>query len=118
MDLAAEWHDLLRTDVELTPEFCRAFAADMRQRRLTFGDRVHCPFLRPFLLSAADETRMRRAAETLAAVGERVVQAALVSPTLFDQLGMNDAEARLARIEPGYATSSTASRRSSPVNRS
>ena len=36
----------------------------MRSRKLTFGDRVHCPFLRPFFLSAADEARMRRAAET------------------------------------------------------
>jgi uncharacterized circularly permuted ATP-grasp superfamily protein len=82
----------------------------MRARRLTFGDRVHCPFLRPFFLTAADEARIRHAAETLAAVGERVVAAALESPVIFDQLGMTDAETRLARIDPRYATASTASR--------
>ena len=49
----------------------------MRARKLTFGDRVHCPFLRPFFLTAADEARIRRAAETLAALGERVAREAL-----------------------------------------
>ncbi len=110
MDPIAAWNGLLRADQELTPRFTRDFAAAMRARKLTFGARVHCPFLRPFFLSSADEARMRGAAETIASLGERVVNAALSSPTVFDQLGMNDAETRLARIEPGYATSSTASR--------
>jgi hypothetical protein len=105
-----DWHALLRPDQELTPAFATAFAAEMRRRGLTFGDRVHCPFLRPFFLSGDDEARIRHAAETLAAIGERVVQAALASTELFDQLGLTDAEARLVRIDPGYATASTASR--------
>jgi hypothetical protein len=82
----------------------------MRARKLTFGDRVHCPFLRPFFLSAADEARIRRAAETLAAIGERVVREAMQSPALFSQLGITDAEHALIRIDPGYDTASTASR--------
>jgi uncharacterized circularly permuted ATP-grasp superfamily protein len=110
MDAIAAWNMLLRRDEELTPRFAREFADTMRVRRLTFGDRIHCPFLRPFFLTASDESRMRAAAETLAALGERVVHGALASRPLFDQLGVNDAEARLARIDPGYATSSTASR--------
>ena len=110
MDPGDAWNGLLRADEELTPRFTRDFAASMRARKLTFGDRVHCPFLRPFFLSAQDELRMRQAAETIAGLGERVVNAALVSPPLFEQLGMHEAETRLARIEPGYATSSTASR--------
>ena len=44
----------------------------MRERKLTFGDRVHCPFLRPFFLTGSDEARIRAAAETIAALGERV----------------------------------------------
>jgi hypothetical protein len=104
------WHALLRPDDELSPQSTREFDATMRARRLTFGDRVHCPFLRPFFLDAGEEARMRQAAETIAALGERVVHAALASRPLFDQLGMNEAETRLARIDPGYATSSTASR--------
>ena len=110
MDPIGAWHALLRPDAELSAAATGALAAEMRARKLTFGDRVHCPFLRPFFLTAADEARIRHAAETLAAVGERVVQAALSSPELFAQLGMTDAESRLARLDPGYRTASTASR--------
>jgi hypothetical protein len=110
MDPIAAWHALLREDHELGREFCLDFAAAMRARRLTFGDRIHCPFLRPFFLSAADEARIRRAAETLAAVGERVVSEAMRSPALFAQLGVTQAEEQLVRMEPGYATASTISR--------
>ncbi len=110
MDAIERWHNLLRDDDYLTPEFCRTFSDSMRARRLTFGDRVHCPFLRPFFLSATDESRIRRAAETLASAGERVAQAALESRPLFDQLGITEPEEKLIRIDPGYGTASTASR--------
>ena len=110
MDAIGAWHALLRPDVELSRAACTAFAASMRARKLTFGDRIHCPFLRPFFLTEQDEARMRAAAETIAALGERVVRAALESAEVFDQLGLTDAETRLVRIDPGYKTSSTASR--------
>ena len=105
-----DWHGLLRPGEERSPEYALAFAAAMRGRKLTFGDRVHCPFLRPFFLSAADEARIRRASETLAAIGERVAREAIASRPLFDQLGVTEAEERLVRIDPGYETASTASR--------
>jgi hypothetical protein len=108
--VATAWHALLRPDVELQPQYAREFASSMRARKLTFGDRVHCPFLRPFFLSETDEARMRTAAEAIAAAGERVVQAALESRDVFDQLGMTEAETRLVRLEPGYGVASTASR--------
>ena len=109
-DANAEWHELLGPPEDIEPALCIAFEAAMRARGLTFGDRVHCPFLRPFFLSEADEARIRTAAEMIAAIGERVVRAALESPALFAQLGVTDAEARLIHIDPGYATASTASR--------
>jgi hypothetical protein len=110
MDLAAEWHAQLRPDEDLTPASSLAFAQALRDRRLTFGDRLHCPFLRPFLLTTADEHRIRTAAETIAAAGERVARAAMASPGLLADLGMTDAEIALAAIDPGYDTASTASR--------
>jgi hypothetical protein len=110
MDTIDVWHSLLRPDVELSRRYCEEFAASMRSRKLTFGDRVHCPFLRPFFLTAEDESRMRAAAETIAALGERVVSAALTTPSLFSQLGVTEAEERLVRIDPGYTIASTASR--------
>jgi hypothetical protein len=110
MDAIGGWHALLRPDVELSPAACAGFAASMRTHKLTFGDRVHCPFLRPFFLTEQDEARMRAAAETIAALGERVVRAARESAAVFGQLGLDEAETRLVRIDPGYPTSSTASR--------
>jgi uncharacterized circularly permuted ATP-grasp superfamily protein len=104
------WHSLLRPDVELTRAYTEEFAASMRARKLTFGDRVHCPFLRPFFLTEADESRMRVAAETIAALGERVIAAALDSPALFSQLGLTEGEVDLVRLDPGYERASTASR--------
>ncbi len=42
---AGVWHGLLRPDVELDPAFCAALErTHARAERLTFGDRVHCPF--------------------------------------------------------------------------
>lgn len=105
-----DWHGLLRPDDELTPGFSGSLTDAMRARKLTFGDRVHCPFLRPFFLSAADEARIRGAAETIAALGERIARAALDAPELFTDLGVTGAEERLIRIDPGYETASTASR--------
>ena len=110
MNVVERWNEELKQGRELTPEFCHEFAASMRARKLTFGDRIHSPFLRPFFLSAADEGQIRRAAETIAAVGERVAREALTMPSLFAQLGITDAEDRLIRIDPGYVTASTASR--------
>lgn len=109
-DPIADWHALLRPGEERSPESSLAFARGMRARKLTFGDRIHCPFLRPFFLSAADDARVRRAAETLAVIGERVVREAISTRTLFDQLGITETEERLVRLDPGYPTASTTSR--------
>ena len=82
----------------------------MRSRHLQFGDRLLCPFLRPFFLDAADEARVRAAAETLWTLGERVARLAPDDPGLLADLALSEDEIRLARIDPGYATTSTAAR--------
>jgi len=110
MDAIDTWHSLLRPEVELSGRYAQEFAASMRTRRLTFGERMLCPFLRPFFLTEADESRMRAAAETIAALGERVVAAALETPAIFNQLGVTEDEAQLIALDPGYARASTASR--------
>lgn len=104
------WHGLLRPDVELAPAFCAELNARMRAEKLTFGDRVHCPFLRPFFLSTQEENRVREVAELIARLGERVVSQALTDPALLAQVALSAAEERLARVPPRYKTSSTASR--------
>ncbi len=110
MEAIAAWQALLRPEVELAPSFAVALAAGMRERKLTFGDRVTCPFLRPFFLTERDEARMRAAAEQIASLGEKVTALALESAAVFDQLGLSEAERQLARLAPGYARASTASR--------
>jgi len=102
------WNALVR-EIDAA-ELCGTLADLMRARRLKFGDRVHCPFLRPFFLDAADETRVRGVVETLWTLGERVAQAAAGRTDLLHDLGLSEAEVRLARIEPGYNTTSTAAR--------
>jgi hypothetical protein len=108
VDAVTLWNNLLR-EVD-GAELCAQITAAQRQRRLRFGDRVLCPFLRPFFLSAGDEARVTTVAETLWALGERVVSAAIERPAMLADLALSDDEIRLARIDPGYRTASTAGR--------
>jgi len=103
------WHALLRRD-ELSAAAFERLSERMRAERLTFGGRVHCPFLRPLFITEDDERRVRDFAETLAVLGERVVEAAMADPTLLDAVGVRDEERRLIAIEPGYARATTSSR--------
>jgi hypothetical protein len=108
IDPISHWHDLLRE--ERGGELCAEVTAQQRSRRLRFGDRVLCPFLRPFFLTAADEARVTRVAETLWTLGERVARVAIERPAMLTDLALSDDEIRLARIDPGYETASTAGR--------
>jgi hypothetical protein len=108
---AAEyWHALLHPALEKNHAFAEDFLKELRAAKLTFGDRVHCPFLRPFFLSPQDEDRVRPVAETIAEIGERVALAALVDEKLFAQFHLRSEEARLARLPGGNGRVSTASR--------
>jgi uncharacterized circularly permuted ATP-grasp superfamily protein len=100
------WNELVRATVGAP---CESLAQRMRERRLTFGGRLLCPFLRPFFLTPDDEQRVVSAAETMWRLGERVA-AALDRRDVLHELALSDEELRLARIEPGYATASTAAR--------
>jgi hypothetical protein len=63
------WHALL--GAEDPAPLCATLADRMRERRLRFGDRIICPFLRPFFLDVADEPRVRHVVETLWASASR-----------------------------------------------
>jgi uncharacterized circularly permuted ATP-grasp superfamily protein len=102
------WNSLLANAD--TPAMCERLSAQMRERRLRFGDRVICPFLRPFFLDAADEVRVRGVVEMLWSLGERVAAEAIGTPRMLTDLALSDGEIRLARIDPGYPTASTAAR--------
>jgi hypothetical protein len=104
------WDALLRPLLKKSPDLAKTFLEEVRAAKLTFGNRVHCPFLRPVFLSPQDEERVRRVAETIAAIAERITSAALEDPILFQQFHLRPEEARLARLNGGYAPASAASR--------
>jgi hypothetical protein len=105
---AAHWMALVRQSAG--PALCATLADRMRAERLTFGGRLLCPFLRPFFFSREDAQRVERAATVLYALAERVAAAAVADSALMDELGVSEAEASLAAIDPGYGTASTAAR--------
>jgi hypothetical protein len=107
---AEHWREALLPMLGNSPRFADQFFERLRTAKLTFGDRVHCPFLRPFFLSPEDEQRVRIVAESVAALGERVVAAALEDRALFAQFHLRSEEERLARFHAGYGFASTASR--------
>jgi len=104
------WDELLRPLLKKSPELAKRFLADVRGAKLTFGERVHCPFLRPVFLSPQDEEKVRLVAETIAAIAERLTSAALEDETLFRQFHLRPEEERLVRLTTGYGPASTASR--------
>jgi len=109
-DAIEYWHALLRPDVELTADFAARFTDGLRAERLFFGDRIHCPFLRPFFLDESQVALIRRVSETIARMGETVAHAALERPRLLEAVALTEAERALVSIDPGYTTASTASR--------
>src|SRR5262249_21981564 len=104
------WHALLGRALEREPHLPEKFLARLQAARLIFGDRVHCPFLRPFFLPEEDEQRVRAVAEAVAAVGERLAAAALGERAFLAQLHLRPEEERLVRIPVAYALASPASR--------
>src|SRR6476660_1794770 len=108
--VAEHWREALLPTLGNSQRFTEQFFERLRAARLTFGDRVHCPFLRPFFLSPEEEQRVRIVAETIAALGERIASAAIDDRSLFAQLHLRPEEERLARLHAGYGFASTASR--------
>jgi len=104
------WHKLLKQELLRSPRFTEEFYDKLRLAKLTFGNRVHCPFLRPFFLSPEDEQRVRLVAEKMAEFGERVANLALDDPALLAQLHLREAELRLIRLGKVHGFASTASR--------
>jgi hypothetical protein len=104
------WDELLRPLLKKSPQLPANFLKQVRAAKLTFGKRVHCPFLRPVFLSPQDEERVRKIAETIAMIAERLTSAAMEDTSLFEQFHLRPEEERLVRLTTGYGPASTASR--------
>ena len=107
---AKHWDHLLRPLVKNSTSLAEKFLQDVRAAKLTFGDRVHCPFLRPVFLSPQDEQRLRSVAEAIVVMAERLTRQAMEDNSLFQQFHLRPEEERLVRLNPGPGPASTASR--------
>jgi len=104
------WHKLLKEELQRSPKFTEEFYDRLRAAKLTFGNRVHCPFLRPFFLSPEEEQHVRIVAEKMAEFGERIASHAMQDAALLNQLHLRDEELRLIRLGKLHGFASTASR--------
>jgi circularly permuted ATPgrasp domain protein len=104
------WHKFLKQELQRSPKFTEEFYDELRVKKLTFGNRVHCPFLRPFFLSPEDEQRVRVVAEKMAEFGERIATHAMHDAALLNQLHLREEELRLIRLGKLHGFASTASR--------
>jgi uncharacterized circularly permuted ATP-grasp superfamily protein len=110
LDPVEYWDQLLRPRLKRPTDLAKNFLKEVRAAKLTFGERVHCPFLRPVFLSPQDEQRVRRVAETIAAIAERLTAESLKDISLFKQFHLRQEEEALVRMNGGYAPVSAASR--------
>ena len=101
--MIAEYHELLGADGALSADILHKLHEAMRKSRLVYGDRPIGVALRPHFLDKGQFLAIARTAELIASAMERVARAVLESPALMSQLGLTDAEQKLAPIDPGFA---------------
>lgn len=71
---------------------------------LLYDGRPTIPFLRPHFLTRERYDKVMAAAESVAAAGDRLAEAALEDDDIVDRLGLTDLEKRLVKVDPGYST--------------
>jgi hypothetical protein len=69
---------------------------------LLYGERPTCPFLRPHFMSRTRYDAVSKAAENIAGAARKLSDAALENEEIFAKLDLTEAEAKMARINPGY----------------
>jgi hypothetical protein len=106
----AQYHDLLARDKTLAPRVFEKLRDQMRANRLTYGDRPISVALRPHFLERSQFEVHTGVAELLASALEKVAAVALQSPALMTQLGLTDAEQKLALIDPGFTRAAVTTR--------
>jgi glutathionylspermidine synthase len=106
----AEYHDLLAADEALSPALFAKLRNAMRRNRLLYGKRPIGIALRPHLLHEKQFHALTRAAQRVANALEKVATAAVQSPNLMNQLGLTDAERKMALVDPGFSTAAITSR--------
>jgi glutathionylspermidine synthase len=106
----AEYHDLLVADEALSPAVFEKLRSAMHKNRLLYGERPIGIALRPHLLHEKQFQALTRAAQRVASALEKIAAAIVQSPNLMNQLGLTDAERKMARVDPGFSTAGVTTR--------
>ena len=106
----AEYHELLTADETLTPGTFERLRSAMRKKRLLYGDRPIGIALRPHLLDHEQFRALTLLAERVTSALEKVAAAVVQDPKLMDELGLTEAERRVAMVDPGFSTAGITTR--------
>jgi hypothetical protein len=98
----SEFHDLLAADKTLTPVVFDKLRNAMRKNRLLYGERPIGIALRPHLLDHEQFQKLSQTAQRVASALEKVAAAAVQDPNLMDQLGLTEAQRKMALVDPGF----------------
>ncbi|HKZ02346.1 MAG TPA: hypothetical protein VJ180_08910 [Pyrinomonadaceae bacterium] len=102
------YHELL-AEADLASASRAMLDEGLERSRLIFGGRRLSPYLRPHFVSEIDFSRVRNVCETVWGAIEKVKDAAILDPSIIDELGLTEIERELISIDPGYrAVSPTA----------
>jgi hypothetical protein len=106
----ADYHELLMADETLAPSVFEKLRSAMRANGLLYGDRPIGVALRPHLLEPRQFEAATALAELIASALEKIAAAAVQSPALMTQLGLTEAEQKLAMVDPGFPGAAVTSR--------
>src|SRR5437773_1573585 len=106
----AEYHELLAADETLTPGTFEKLRNSMRKKRLLYGERPIGVALRPHLLHRKQFQKLSQAAERVTSALEKIAAAVVQDPKLMNQLGLTEAERKMALVDPGFPTAGVTTR--------
>jgi hypothetical protein len=101
---ADDFHRLLHDEKALVEEMEAGLFERMRAAKLTFGDRLLCPFVRPSFVAPEDYEDIRAVCRGITAAISTVE--ARLGSRLWDRVDLGPEERELVAIDPGYERSS------------
>ena len=106
----SEFHDLLVADETLSPVVFEKLRSAMRKKRLLYGERPIGVALRPHLLHHKQFQKLSQAAQRVTSALEKIATAVVKDPNLMGELGLTEAERRMALVDPGFSTAGVTTR--------
>jgi hypothetical protein len=106
----SEFHDLLAADETLSPVVFEKLRSAMRKKRLLYGERPIGVALRPHLLHRKQFQKLSQAAQRVTSALEKIAAAVVQDPNLMEELGLTEAERKMALVDPGFPTAGVTTR--------